>query len=114
MASTFKPAHPETISIVSEGITGQDGLGNDTHGTVEIPIPGCAVYPRTSTESNDGRSQVVEGLTVLAPWGTTIDPHAMIRARGKDWEVIGVPGEWRSAITGNTGAVEISLSRTTG
>lgn len=115
MKRIFKPRYPETISIVSEGVTGQDDWGNDVHGTTETPVEGCVIYPRTSTEAADGtRSQVVVGVTVLAPWGTEIGPHAKVRARGWVWDVVGEPGAWRSAITGNTGAVEIALQRTTG
>lgn len=119
MTTIFNPRHPETITVVSEGVIGQDpDYGTDVYGTTRTEVPGCAIYPRvqgSTTEQADGtRAQVVVGLTVLAPWGTVIDPHARVLARGHEWDVVGVPGEWRSAITGHTGAVEIALKRHTG
>lgn len=111
------PPYPmgETITIVRPGAPTQDEYGNDVPGpSVETEVAGCAVWPRTSSEDVQARLQVLEGLNVLAPYGTVVGPHDRVRVRGLLYDVDGDPGEWRSPLTGFRGGVQIELTRVTG
>lgn len=111
------PPYPngETITILRSGAPTQDDYGNDVPGAEEeIPVAGCAVWPRSSSEDDRARMQVTEGLNIVAPYGTDVRPHDRARVRGLLYEVDGDPGEWRSPLTGAKGGVQIELSRVTG
>lgn len=111
------PPYPlgETITILRAGAPTQDDYGNDVPGAdVEFDVQGCAVWPRTSSEDVRARLQVLEGLNVLAPYGTDVRPHDRIRVGGVLYDVDGDPGEWRSSLTGTRAGVQIELARVTG
>lgn len=105
----------ETVTVIRAGAPTQDDYGNDVPGpNVETPVGGCAVWPRTSSEDVQGRLQVLEGLNVVAPYGTDVRPHDRVRVRGVLYDVDGDPGEWRSPLTGTQAGVQIALTRVTG
>lgn len=59
-----------------------------------VDVPGCKLWPRVSTET--GREVIIEGHGVKAPppRGSVpaIDARGTVKARGKEYEVDGVPG----------------------
>lgn len=60
-----------------------------------VAIPGCKVWPRTSTET--GTEVIIDGLGVKTPARlpaglTEIKATGRVKARGKTWEIDGVPG----------------------
>jgi hypothetical protein len=90
----------ETITVepfIKKGPTGQREYGDPRE------IKGCKIWPRTSSEAEDGA--ILDGLNVYVPpradpLATTELPVAIkandrITARGKDWEIDGAPGEFR-------------------
>jgi hypothetical protein len=111
------PPYPlgETVTFIRAGEPTQDDYGNDVPGApVETDVPGCAVWPRASSEDVQGRLQVTEGLNVVAPYGTDVQPHDRARVRGVLYDVDGDPGEWSSPLTGTRAGVQIELTRVTG
>jgi hypothetical protein len=111
--------HGETVTLHRSGVTGQDEYGNDVYGLVDIPIHGCAVWPRSSSrqgtsEDNDARFTVISGLNVLVPPGVEVTPTDEMTVRGERWEVDGEPGRWRSFFTGREAGTELALRRVTG
>lgn len=99
-----------TILVIDREVTGQDDYGNDVLGAVETEVPGCAVAPRTTSENNDGRSQVITGLELYAP-GTPIKASSAVRIGQETYEVEGTPGLWATA--GFT-AQEVALKQVAG
>lgn len=110
----------DMVTIVRPGPATEDSYGNDVPGTpTEIPVPGCGIAPRDSTgsassELTDARDTVISGLTLYAPYGTEIRATDRIRVGGKLFEVVGLPGSFRSPFTGSTGPVVASLELVTG
>jgi hypothetical protein len=82
----------------------------------ERTVEGCAVAPRTSTETNDARrATVTTGLTMYAPPDSGITAQHRIRlADGSLWEVEGAVGRWRSPYTGWYPGDQIELQQVTG
>ena len=62
-----------------------------------VPVKNCIIWPRRSSEDNDRGSVIIEGFNVYLPPGSRV-PKAVdkIVARGKTWEVEGVPGQFVS------------------
>jgi hypothetical protein len=110
----------DTVTIVRPGTPTQDAYGNDVPGApTEITVSGCGVAPRDSTgsasnELTDARDTVISGLTLYAPYGTDIRATDRIRVAGELFEVVGLPGSFRSPFTGSTGPVVASLELVTG
>jgi hypothetical protein len=101
----------ETVTLIRRTRTGQDSDGNDTWSTSEVDVPGCAVWPRGSSELVQGQDMVIVGLTVLLPTGTAVVATDRARVRGDLYEVDGQPGEWRSCFTGLSSGVQVALTR---
>lgn len=110
----------DTVTIIRPGPATQDSYGNDAPGPpTETPIPGCGVAPRDSTgsaanEITDARDTVISGLTLYAPYGTDVRATDKIRVGGVLYEVVGLPGSFRSPFTGSTGPVVVALELVTG
>lgn len=106
----------ETITIVRPGaVTGQDQYGNDIRAAAtEIDVAGCAVAPGGSSEDVQARDQVAQHLTVWAPSGTVVLVTDRVRRGGVLYDVDSAPETWRSAFTGFTGPVQLSLRKVTG
>lgn len=102
--------HGRVVTLIRGGTV--DQYGNPTEGTDRIDIPGCAVAPRTSTDTTDrGRSGVVVGLSVYLPAGADVQPGDGFEIDGVAWQIEGVPGEWTSPFTGWAAGIEVALSR---
>ncbi|MET9150075.1 hypothetical protein ABZX82_02150 [Streptomyces griseoflavus] len=111
--------HGDAVTIVRPGPSTQDEYGNDKPGPpVEIPVPGCAIAPRggagASTELTDARDTVITGLILYAPYGTEIRATDRVRVGGELYEVVGLPGSFRSPFTGSAGPVVAALELVTG
>ncbi|WP_406122910.1 head-tail adaptor protein [Streptomyces canus] len=112
--------HGDTVTIVRPGEPTQDAYGNDVPGApTEIPVPGCGVSPRDGTgaganELTDARDTVFSGLTIYAPYGTDIRATDRVRVGGDLYDVVGLPGSFRSPFTGSTGPVVAALELVTG
>ena len=110
----------DTVTIVRPGTPTQDAYGNDVPGTpIEIAVAGCGIAPRDSTgsasdELTDARDTVISGLTLYAPYGTDIRATDRIRVAGELFDVVGLPGSFRSPFTASTGPVVASLKLVTG
>lgn len=110
----------DTVTIVRPGPATEDAYGNDVPGPpTEIPIAGCGVAPRDSTgsaanEMTDARDTVISGLTLYAPYGTDVRATDKVRIGGIMYEVIGLPGSFRSPFSGSTGPVVVALELVTG
>lgn len=112
--------HGDTVTIVRPGAPTRDAYGNDVPGTpTEIQVAGCGISPRDSTgsasnEITDARDTVISGLTLYAPYGTDIRATDKVRVGGQLYEVEGLPGSFRSPLTGSTGPVVAALELVTG
>lgn len=110
----------DTITIVRPGEATRDGYGNYVPGPpTEIPVTGCGVAPRDGSsagdnELTDARDTVITGLTVYAPYGTDVRATDKMRVGGQLYDVVGLPGSFRSPFTGSTGPVVVSLELVTG
>lgn len=58
-------------------------------------IEGCAVLPRTSFEQERGWV-VVEGRTIIAPYGSDVLADDRVVVDDETWEVDGAPGDYES------------------
>lgn len=76
--------------------------------TVEIEVAGCLFAPGPSSEDLVAANQVDTDATVYAPVGTVVLPTDRIRARGKEYSVVGEAQEWAGE------GVVIKLRRVTG
>lgn len=110
----------DTVTIVRPGPSTRDAYGNDVPGTpTEIPVPGCGVAPRDSTgsaanELTDARDTVISGLMIFAPYGTEVRATDQMRVKGQLYDVVGLPGDFRSPFTASTGPVVVALELVTG
>lgn len=105
----------ELVVVLRPGPMTRDAMGQEVPGPdTEIPVPGCAVWPRTSSERDQGQAQVVVGLTVFVPPGVEVRATDRMRVRGAVYQVDGEPGTYRSPLTGTTSGTEVALSRVTG
>jgi hypothetical protein len=105
----------ETVVLLRPGPPVVDGMGQEHPGPdVEVPVAGCAVWPRTSSEQDQAQSQVIVGITLFVPPGTQVDAHDRVRVRGVVYQVDGEPGLYRSPLTGHASGIEVALRRVTG
>lgn len=112
--------HGDTITILRPGPPTRDAYNNDVPGTpTEIEVSGCGIAPRDNTgsganELTEARDTVISGLILYAPYGTDIRATDRIRVGGELYEVVGLPGGFRSPFTGSAGPVVAALELVTG
>jgi len=80
-----------TITVVRKPKV--DRLATDTGTATEHDIEGCAVLPRTSLEEGKGWV-IVDGRTVIAPFGSDVLSGDRVEVDGKIWDVDGEPGDY--------------------
>ncbi|MFF9758574.1 hypothetical protein ACF1G4_03235 [Streptomyces caelestis] len=90
------PLRRDTVTVVDRVLTGQDDRGHDVYEDVEREVTGCNMQPVSSTEANDGRTQVVTRWRLAGPPGMGLTATARIRYRGVLYEVDGESGEHHS------------------
>lgn len=86
----------------------------DWSDTDEADIEGCAVAPRTSAEDNTGRTAVIVGLTLYAPFDADILAVDRIVYDGMTYEVDGAVGRWRNPFSQFEAGLEVALKRVDG
>lgn len=100
-----------TVAVLVEAT---DRHGDDTLTEVGTVGP-CGWAPGDSTESEDGRDQVVTRRTLYTPPNSGItDQHRVRFPDGSLWRVDGDPGQWRSPFDGWVPGDEIRLERVRG
>lgn len=72
-----------------------DRLSSSTATATEHDITGCVVLPRTSYEENRGWT-IVEGRTIIAPYGADVLADDQIRVDGLTWDIDGAPGDYET------------------
>lgn len=74
-----------------------DRLGDKVPGSVVGSLTSCIVWPRESTEDANRGVIILDGYTVWAPAPIAIEVRATdtVALRGKDWNIEGVPGDFR-------------------
>lgn len=81
----------ETIQI--KPFVGQSPTGVKTYGPPR-DVKGCKIWPRVSKEIDEGGA-ITDGLNIYVPPGADavgVKATDRVLARGKEWEVDGVPG----------------------
>ncbi len=112
-----QPSFPygEDVAISRREVIGVDQYGNDVKETVTTTIPGCVVWPRTSTEYTDERDTVITGITVIFPPGTDVEAVDAVIVRGDLYEVTGRPFVWaQNPWTNSKAGVQVELREVTG
>ncbi len=112
-----QPSFPygEDVALYRREVIGVDQYGNDVREDVSTTIPGCVVWPRTSTEYNDARDLVITGLTLLLPPGFGVQPTDTFLVRGEVFEVQAMPFDWsQNPWTNSRAGVQVELQKITG
>lgn len=107
----------ETVVRLRAGSTANryGGVDKDWVDADEESILGCSIVPRVNPESTgDGREGVPIGWTVYAPADADVLPTDRLRIRDGEYEVDGIPAEWRSPYTGAPEGLEIQARRVDG
>lgn len=93
----------------------QEVTGLSWDGPPELPIPGCGIEPRPSSEpTQDARNSVVSGYTVYADFDADVTPADRLRIRGVVYEIEGDIGEWANPFTGRQAGAVIQTKRVSG
>ena len=107
-------AFPETFTIVSRAVTGQDADGNDVYGDTETTTTG-AFAPQGSTELIQGQDTVLTHPTIYLVAGASVPkPTDRIRARGVLYDIDGDPQVFHNPFTGEEPGPVLRLLRVTG
>ncbi|MFD8937324.1 hypothetical protein ACFV0R_19080 [Streptomyces sp. NPDC059578] len=87
------PLRRHTVVVVDRVLVGQDERGQDVYQDQEREVSGCNMQPMQSTETADGRTQVVTRWRLAGPPGMGLTPLSRVRWRGTTYEVDGDAGE---------------------
>ncbi|EYT84022.1 hypothetical protein CF54_04005 [Streptomyces sp. Tu 6176] len=87
------PLRRDTVTVIDRVLTGQDERGHDIYEDRERDVPDCNMQPVSSTETNDGKTQVVTRWRLAGPPGMGLTALSRVRWRGVLYEVDGEPGE---------------------
>lgn len=107
------PVYTVGVRAYVEGATDAHGNPIDSW-AAPVDIDVYAVAPRTSSEPDPARSEVVVGLQVMAPPGTTVDHRSRVVVDGVEYEVEGDVADWTRGPFGFAPGVLINLKRTGG
>ena len=99
----------DTVTLIRRTASGADADGQVVYAEAAEVIPGCVVYPTSSTEADERGTVLTDTLTAHLPPGTAVDGIAAAEVRGRRYEVEGVPFDWRSPFTGWNPGVELTL-----
>ena len=107
-------AFPETFTIITRTVTGQDNDGGDVYGPVEVPVKG-AFAPQGSTELIQGQTMVLTHDTVYLEVGSpTPKPTDQIRRGTVVYDIDGTPRTYQNPFTGFVPGPVLALLRVTG
>lgn len=86
-------AQPETVII--KPYVGKSPTGQITYGPTRT-VTGCTVWPRTTDEIEAGGA-IIDGLNIYKAGAdlASVKANDRITARGKEWDIDGVPAEYR-------------------
>jgi hypothetical protein len=101
----------QTVTKVARTVA-RDPMGDETVVETRTDVTGCAVAPRTATETTErGRRDVITGITVFMPYGTVLDPDDRLEVAGTAYEIEGEPGYWADPDTRQGVGVEVAARR---
>jgi hypothetical protein len=103
-----------TVTIRRRTVSGRDEHNNDTYAFAEENIPLCVVQPGGSGEETEFADRVTNSVTVFFPPGTDVNYVDAIVVDEVEYEVRGVPQEWRSPFSGNTAPIQVDAVKVTG
>lgn len=106
----------ETVDVYRP-TTSADRYGNDapTYGaTADHSETGVAVEPTSTSEVNDGRTAVTDGVTLYMPAGADVEPSDHLTVRGATYEVVGEPAVWTNAALPGLAGVVVQARRVAG
>lgn len=85
----------ETVTVRQKPSRNSDG--DPTPGAVRGTVNNAVIWPRTSDETSDRGTRVIEGLNIFLPAPVPFDILATdeIEARGHSWQVDGAAGDYR-------------------
>lgn len=105
---------PETATIVSRTVTGQDSYGNDVYSEVQTATSG-AFAPEGSSELIQGQDTVITQPTFyLADGAPTPSATDRLIVRGVTFEVDGTPQRFHNPFTGAEPGAVVRLEAVTG
>jgi hypothetical protein len=90
------PLRRHTVTVIDRVKTGEDDYGADVYEDVEREVPDCNMQPVSSTEANDGRTQVITRWRLAGPPGMGLTATSRVKWRGMVYEVDGDAGEHES------------------
>lgn len=89
----------ETVQVLTAGTVHDPYSDEDVSSwatSTSVDVYGVLCEPRPSSEPvQDARNSVTSGWTLYFPPRTEIGPQNRVRVRGKVYEVIGEPADWR-------------------
>lgn len=105
----------ETVTIITNTVTGQDGYGKDIYASTEVTVDGCAFAPAGSLERVQGQNLLTTSPTIYLPTGAAV-PAATDRARvrGRLYDIDGEPQVFVNPYTGNQPGAVLRLKAVTG
>jgi hypothetical protein len=85
----------ETVVVRSKPT--RSSVGDETPGAIKGTKKNALIWPRTSDETSERGTRVIDGLMIFLPdpVGFEIVATDRIEARGKTWEVDGAAGDYR-------------------
>ena len=107
-------AFPETLTILTRTVTGQDSDGNDVYDDVETTTKG-AFAPAGSTELIQGQETVLTHDTVYLEVGAPVpSPTDKLRRGTTVYDIDGTPRTYQNPFTGFVPGPVLSLLQVTG
>jgi len=91
----------------------RDNFGDYPNLGTGVPVTGCAVYPRGTTEESGAASTVIVGYTVQAPGGSVFAAGDRVGWRGDIFDIEGKPGLWMF-LDGEEASVQFAIKEATG
>lgn len=84
----------ESVELVKLGPP--DAYGDRTE-LSRVVVGGCIIWPRQLGDHSERGVVIISGLHVFLPPDTDVDAVDRVEARGEEYEVEGVPGDYRTA-----------------
>ena len=107
----------ETVTVVRAGLV-DDGYGNqvpDWSTATSTPYEGCAVGQGSrGGEVLADRNVVLSDLVVFMPPGADVVATDRLEIRGRAYEVVGEPFDWRSPFSGTAFGTAVYCNRAEG
>jgi hypothetical protein len=97
----------QMITIKNRFVNGQDEYGNDKYSFTTSSVGPCSVQQAGSTEAISFNDQVVTGVIVFMPHGTTISYLDAFVIGDTEYEVVAEPETWVSPFSGHTAPVRV-------